>query len=132
MEKEINLDKNKIAKESNSIRKTEGQVKADTYIIKSVGELILKADKNIRASYDKQIKEIDSLTGAGQGLDAAEKKAKKDELLRKMRLAIQEKTAQFENDIYKARKRLESRSGMGTSTGGSGTNGFKKGSLKKI
>ena len=119
MEKELNLDKNKIAKESNSIRKTEGEVKADTYLIKSVGELILKADKNIRASYDKQIKELDNLTGAGAKLSPEEKKAKKDALLQKMRLAIQEKTAQFENDIYKARKRLETRSGMGTSTGGS-------------
>ena len=130
MEKELNLDKNKIAKESNSIRKTEGEVKADTYLIKSVGELILKADKNIRASYDKQIKELDNLTGAGAKLSPEEKKAKKDALLQKMRLAIQEKTAQFENDIYKARKRLETRSGMGTPTGGSGNNGFKKGSMK--
>ena len=130
MEKELNLDKNKIAKESNSIRKTEGEVKADTYLIKSVGELILKADKNIRASYDKQIKELDNLTGAGAKLSPEEKKTKKDALLQKMRLAIQEKTAQFENDIYKARKRLETRSSMGTSTGGSGNNGFKKGSMK--
>ena len=120
MEKEINLDKNKIAKESNSIRKTEGQIKADTYIIKSVEDLIIKADKNIRTYYGKQIKEIDGPLGAGQGLDAAEKKAKKEALEKKMNAAIREKTLQLNNDAEKARKRLQSRDGMGTPTGGSG------------
>jgi len=47
-----------------------------------------------------------------------------------MRAAIQEKTMQLSNDANQARKRLATRQGMGTSTGGSGNNGFKTGSMK--
>ncbi len=114
MEKDINEQKIAVQKEANKIRQSGDLIKADTLIIKSVEDLIIKADKNIRSSYDKLIKDLDNPVGAGQGLSVEEKKAKKDALRSQMNKAIQEKTMQLNALSVDARKRLSTREGMGT------------------
>jgi hypothetical protein len=114
MEKDINEQKIAVQKEANKIRQSGDLIKADTLIIKSVEDLIIKADKNIRSSYDKLIKDLDNPVGAGQGLSVDEKKAKKDALRSQMNKAIQEKTMQLNALSVDARKRLSTREGMGT------------------
>ena len=99
-------------------------------MIEKTEGLIILADKNIRTAYGKLIKDLDNPLGAGKGLEDSQRTAQKEALNAKMRAAIQEKTMQLSNDANQARKRLATRQGMGTSTGGSGNNGFKKGSMK--